>query len=466
MTGESALDASALSSFRDAFSGDVVLPDDSDYDGARRVWNATADRHPAVVARCAAEADVAAAVRFAREHDLLVAVRGGAHSYPGFSTCDGGIVIDLSPLRGVRVDPEQRTALVAGGSLLGELDREAQAYGLVCPSGVVAHTGVAGLTLGGGFGRLMRKHGLTIDNLLAVELVTADGSVVRASERENPDLFWGLRGAGANFGIATSFEFRLHPLGHDVMAGIVAYPIDRAHEIGALFREYVASAPSDVSVSLGVGIAPTEPPFPAELAGQPMVVLSATHFGDPGSAERVLAPIRETGPLVDTFGLVSFFELQRSQDDYYGWGNRNYWKGLLLTDFGGSLIDVFVEELTKAPGSTCAFGVMAMGRAVGDVDEGATAFSGRNAQFWLLVESLWRDVSEDGAYFGWGRAAMDALRPLAAAANYVNDLGRSGDLRSVYGDAKYERLVALKRDWDPNNVFRLNQNIQPQNIQL
>jgi FAD/FMN-containing dehydrogenase len=331
----------------------------------------------------------------------------------------------------------------------------------VCPSGVVGHTGVAGLTLGGGFGRLMRKHGLTIDNLLAVDLVTADGSVVRASEEENPDLFWGLRGAGANFGIATSFEFRLHPLDPGITAGIVAFSIDRAREIGSLFRDYAASAPPDVSVSLGVGIAPTKPPFPAELAGRPMVALSAAYFGNAQAAERALAPIRDTGPLVDTFGATSFVELQGSQDDYYGWGNRNYWKGLLLTDLGDALIDVFVEELAKAPGVSCAFGVMAMGHAVGDVDGGATAFSGRDAHFWLLVESLWHDASEDDAYFGWGRASMDALRPLAAAANYVNDLGRSGDLRSVYGDAKYERLVALKREWDPDNLFRLNQNVKP-----
>lgn len=458
---ERTLDASALSGFRDVFSGEIVMPEDSDYDRARAVWNATADRYPALIARCSAAGDVITAVRFAREQDLLVAVRGGAHSYPGFSTCDGGIVIDLSPMRGVRVDPERRIARASGGALLGELDQEAQAFGLSCPNGVVSHTGVAGLTLGGGLGRLMRKHGLTIDNLLSVELVTADGRLLRASEDENADLFWGIRGAGANFAVATSFEFRLHPVGPEVVAGMVAYSVEQVHEVAALFHEYATTSSDDVTASMGFGTAPAEPPFPAAVAGLPIVTVGATHAGSLADAERELRRLRDLDPLVDTFGPASYLDLQRSGDDYYAWGKRNYWKGLLLTGLADEAIDVFLEQLAKAPGPNCGFGLMTMGGAVARVPEDATAFSGRNARLWLVVEALWLNPAEDDRHFAWGRAAMKAVRPFATSANYVNDLGRSGDLRAAYGDAKYERLVALKRAYDPDNFFRLNQNIQP-----
>jgi FAD/FMN-containing dehydrogenase len=453
----------ALAAFRERFAGQVVLPGDPGYDQARAVWNATADAHPAVVARCAGPGDVAAAVRFARDQDLLVAVRGGGHSYPGFSTCDGGIVIDLSPMAEVRVDPARRVATAAGGALLGELDRQAQAHGLACPTGHVSHTGVGGLTLGGGVGRLSRRFGLTLDNLLAVELVTAAGERVRTGPDSEPELFWGLRGAGANLGIATSFELALHPVGPQVTAGIAVHPIGRAGEVAAAFSDAMAAAPDTVTAGMGWFVAPPGPPFPPEVAGRPVVVVNATHAGPPEDAQRDLAPLRGLGPVLDTFAPRSYLELQAESDDHYRWGRRNYWKGLLLAALAPAAVDTIGELLAAAPGPDCGVGLLSLGGAFGRVPEDATAFSGRDATLWLLTEAVWDDPAEDPARVAWGRQAMAALQPFATSVNYVNDLGQldQSGVRAAYGPAKYDRLVALKRTWDPANVLRRNQNIRP-----
>jgi FAD/FMN-containing dehydrogenase len=453
----------ALAGFRDRFGGQVVLPGDPGYDRARAVWNATADGHPAVVARCRDEADVVAAVRFARDQELLVAVRGGGHSYPGYSTCDGGIVIDLSAMAVVRVDAARRVATAAGGALLGELDRQAQAFGLACPTGHVSHTGVGGLTLGGGVGRLSRRHGLTLDNLLAVDLVTADGERIRVDADREPELFWGLRGAGANFGIATSFELGLHPVGPAVLAGIAVYPIERAREVAAAFTDAMAAAPDDVTAGLGWFVAPTGPPFPAPVAGRPVVVVNATHAGPPATAERDLVPLRALGPVLDTFAARSYLELQAESDHHYRWGRRNYWKGLLLEALAAEAVDRIGELVAAAPGRDCGVGLLSLGGAFGRVPEDATAFSGRGARLWLITEAVWDDPAEDPARIAWGRQAMAALRPFATTVNYVNDLGQLDQdaVRAAYGPAKYDRLAALKRAWDPDNVFRRNQNIRP-----
>jgi FAD/FMN-containing dehydrogenase len=457
------VDRAALSALRDRFRGELVLPRDPGYDRARAVWNATADGHPALIARCTDADDVVAAVRFARDQDLEVAVRGGGHSYPGFSTCDGGIVVDLSPMAGVGVDPARRVATAAGGALLGALDRQAQAVGLACPTGHVSHTGVGGLTLGGGVGRLSRKHGLTLDNLLAVELVTAAGERVRASAEEHPELFWGLRGAGANFGVATSFELRLHPVGPLVLAGIAVYPIERAREVAAAFAAAMATAPDEVTAGMGWFVAPPGPPFAPAVAGRPVVVVNATHAGPLAAAERDLARLRALGPVLDTFGPRPYLELQRESDEHYRWGKRNYWKGLLLESLGDDAVDAVSERLAAVPGPDCGVGLLSLGGAFGRVPEDATAFSGRGAALWLITEAVWLDPAEDEARIAWGRDAMAALRPFAATVNYVNDLGQLDQdaVRGAYGPAKYERLVALKRAWDPDNVFRRNQNIRP-----
>jgi FAD/FMN-containing dehydrogenase len=454
----------ALTSFSEAFEGEIVLPGSAGYDGARIVWNGTIDRRPAVVARCAGVEDVIHAIRFGREQNLPVAIRSGGHSIGGFSTCDDGIVIDLSLMRGVRVDPEQRTARVNGGSLLGELDREAQSFGLACPVGVVGHTGVAGLTLGGGMGRLQRRFGYTIDNLLAVDLVTADGEQLRVSEAEHPDLFWGIRGAGPNFGVVTSFEFRLHEVDPDVVQGVIAFPAGRAHEVADRFNEYLETAPDEASLSFAFATATEDDPsFPPDVIGQPVVLVGATHSGAPEDARDVLRPLRDTGPLFDTFEVRPYLEVQALADEEMAWGKRFYMKGGFLAALSPGYVDRGLERIAEAPGDGCWVGLWAQGGAIARVADDAMAFTGRTAPFWLGVEAAWDDPALDEAHRDWGRTTMDALSPFTAAGHYVNDMVETGDdiARGVYGSAKYDRLVELKRTYDPDNVFRLNQNIRP-----
>jgi FAD/FMN-containing dehydrogenase len=442
----------SLSSFRETFGGEIVLPDDPGYDRARAVWNGMADRRPALVVRPMHVDDVISAVRFAREEELMIAVRCGGHSIPGLSTCDDGIVIDLSRMRSVEVDPERRVARISGGSLLGDLDGAAQEHGLVCPVGVVSHTGVAGLTLGGGMGRLQRKHGLTIDNLLAVELVLADGRLVRASEDEHPELFWGLRGAGSNFGIATWFEFRLHPLDHAITYGTVTHPLGRARELAALWRDLAENGPDELFLSFGV-------------TNEDEAYLTALHSGPPARAERDLANLRAFGPPVsDSIKAMTYLETQHLADEAQEWGHRFYMKSAFLPALPDAAVAVLVEHAPRAPdGTECGFSTWAWGRRIADVPEDGTAFTGRNAAAWLAAEAMWDDPALDEQCRSWAREALADLAPFASDGRYVNDVAEVGaDLaRTVYGDAKYERLVALKREWDPDNVFRLNQNIQP-----
>ena len=453
----------ALAAFQDEFLGEVVLPDNPTYDAARVVWNGMIDRRPAIVARCRGVVDVIRAIRFAREQELPIAVRSGGHSVGGFSTCDDGIVIDLSLMGGVRVDPEQRTAQVNGGALLGELDREAQAFGLACPVGVVGHTGVAGLTLGGGMGRLQRRFGFTIDNLLSVGLVTADGELLRVSESEHPDLFWGMRGAGSNFGVVTSFEFRLHDLGPDVVQGAIAFPASRAHEVADRFREYLDTAPDEASLSLAFVKATEDPPFPPGLTGEPVVIVGATHSGALDDARDVLRPLRNAGPLFDTFDVHPYLEVQALADEDMAWGKRFYMKGGFLAGLSEGFVELGLERAAVAPGLECWVGLWAQGGAIARVSDDAMAFTGRDAPFWLGIEAAWDDPSLDEAHRDWGRSTMEELKPFTAAGHYVNDMVESGDdvVRGIYGAEKYERLVGLKRAYDPDNVFHLNQNIRP-----
>ena len=438
----------------EAFAGEVIRPEDPSYDAARVVWNGMIDRRPALIVRPTGAADVVTAIRFARDEELPIAVRSGGHSIPGFSTCDDGIVIDLSRMRGVRVDPERRSARANGGALLGELDHEAQAFGLVCPVGVISHTGAAGLTLGGGMGRLQRKFGLTIDNLLAADVVTADGTLVHASADENPELFWGLRGAGANFGIVTSLEYRLHPLDRVITSGAVLHPVDRAKELAALARELVADGPDELALSFGL-----------VNEGAPLAYVGVLHSGSLEDAERDLATLRAFGP--PTAGSIEakpYLATQTMNDEAMQWGYRFSMKSALLRDLPDELIDRLVGHLAKVPeGAHGEFSSWAMGRAVAAVPENATAFAGRDATYWLAAEILWEDEALDESCRAWARNALADAQPFATTGRYVNDVAETGDdvVRSVYGDAKYERLVALKRAWDPDNVFRLNQNIRP-----
>jgi FAD/FMN-containing dehydrogenase len=440
----------------DGFAGELIFPGDSGYHAARAVWNGMVDRRPAVVVRPTSASEVAVAVRAARERDLVIAVRSGGHSIPGLSTCDDGMVIDLSRLGGVRVDPERRTARVAGGALLGELDDQTQEFGLVCPVGVVSHTGVAGLTLGGGMGRLQRKLGLTIDSLLSVDLVAADGRLVRANEEENIDLLWGLRGAGANFGIATAFEFRLHPLDSVVTHGTVIHPAERARDLAALFRELVETGPDELWLSFGVGLAP---------AGTPVATVSVLHCGPLEQADRDLAALKGFGPpAVDTVEPKPYVAAQHLNDEAMEWGHRFYMKSAFLRELPDEVVDGCVEAVSRVPaGADGGFSFWAWGRAIAAVPDDATAFTGRTAAFWAAVEIQWDDPSLDNACRAWVRDAAANVEAQALAGRYVNDVAESGAglARSIYGEAKYERLVTLKRTWDPDNVFRLNQNIAP-----
>jgi FAD/FMN-containing dehydrogenase len=454
-----------LRAFADTFAGEIVLPGDPEYDSARVVWNGMVDRRPAVIVRPSGADDVIAAVRFAREQDLVIAVRGGGHSISGQSTCDDGVVIDLSRMRGVHVVPEQRIARVNGGALLRELDDVAQAFGLVCPVGVVSHTGVAGLTLGGGMGRLQRKHGLTIDNLLAVDLATADGRLVRATEEENADLFWGLRGAGANFGIATSFEFRLQRLDPVITFGTVIHPADRVGELASLIRDTLEAGPDELWIGLNIGRAFPAESFPPEVAGRPVAFVSAFHCGSVEQAERDLAELRAFGPpVVDSIDTRPYLDVQQQNDEALAWGHRFYMKSAFLPALTDEVVTVCAEQVAQAPKAADGIvSIWACGRAIAEVNEEDTAFSGRTAAFWIAAEILWEDAALDERCREWGRAVMAEVAPFESEGRYVNDVVESGEdvARSVYGDRKYERLVALKRAWDPDNSFRLNQNVRP-----
>jgi FAD/FMN-containing dehydrogenase len=455
----------ALSSLRETFAGEIVLPGDQEYEAARAVWNGMIDRRPAIVLRPTDAADVSTAIGFAREQELDIAVKSGGHSIPGLSTCDDGAVIDLSRMRGVQVDPERRVAQVNGGSLLSELDEQAQAFGLVCPVGVVGHTGVAGLTLGGGMGRLQRRFGLTIDNLLSVEVATATGRLVRASDEENPDLFWGLRGAGPNFGIATSFEFRLHPFGGVVTHGRLIHPIERAAELASILRETDESAPDELWLGFGLGLALPVDDFPVEVAGEPIAIVQVLHCGPVEQAERELAKLRAFGPpLVDSIEPKQYLMPQGMSDEAMRWGHRFYMKSGFVPGLTDELVEVLVEHVPRVPdGADGGISFWAMGHAISAVPEEATAFSGRAAAFWVASEILWDDEELDERCREWSRAVMDDVLPFSSTGRYVNDVSEAGeDLgASIYGAAKYERLVALKRAWDPENVFRLNQNVRP-----
>jgi FAD/FMN-containing dehydrogenase len=456
---------SAIATLTEAFRGEVVLPGNPGYDEARAIWNAMFDRRPAAVVRPVGPDDIATALRYAQEQDLVVAVRGGGHSIPGLSTVDDGLVIDLSRMRGVEVDPERRRARVAAGALLGELDDAAQAHSLVCPVGTVSHTGVAGLTLGGGLGRLQRKYGLTIDNVVSIDMVTAEGRQVRASADEHPELFWGLRGAGANFGIATSFDFVLSPLDRVVTYGSVIYPIDRAPELGELVEELAATASRDLWISFDMGPGLGADAFrPPETGLGAVVRITAHHSGTEDEADRELAPLRAFGtPLADSIKRRPYLEMQHMNDVESAWGQRFYMKSAFVTGLPQSMVAASIEHVAEQEdGIDGVVSIWTCGGAIADVPEDATAFTGREAAYWASAEVLWMDADLDETARAWGRRFVADIAGVAVVGRYVNDVAEeSEDPTAIYGDAKQDRLVALKREWDPDNVFRLNQNIRP-----
>jgi FAD/FMN-containing dehydrogenase len=457
------LSEAQLGQLRRSFAGDIITPREAHYDQARRLWNAIHDLRPAAIVRPRTTAEVATAIRFGRDTDLDVAVRSGGHSAAGHSSCDGGLVIDLSAMRGVTVDPERRTARANGGALLGELDVAAQAHGLVCPIGVIGHTGVAGLTLGGGVGRLQRNFGLTIDNLLAVELVTADGRVVRASETEEPELFWGIRGAGWNYGIVTGFEFRLQPFGPLLHRGVRMYPATQVHEAWAVFRDYAADAPDTVSMIFSLDQAGSAPDYPESIAGGPIALIAFNHSGSADAVERDTAGLRRgPEPVAVTNESQPYLEVQTAHDLVLGWGSRSFIKGLMADDMRTEALDELVELVAARPGEA-TFSATAQGGAIGRIPEDAMAYAGRHARFDLSADSNWEDPALDDANRDWVRRAMAIVEQDALPGRYANENSDVGpeETRAIYGDAKLGRLAALKRSWDPDNVFHLNHNVAP-----
>ena len=448
------------------FQGVLITPDHHEYDDARAVWNGAIDRRPGVIARCRSTDDVVAAVRFARERDLAIAVRGGGHNVAGTAVCDDGLVVDLSLMNAVEVDPARRTALVQGGALWRDVDGSTQAHGLATTGGIVGHTGVGGLTLGGGIGWLMRKHGLTVDNLLEVELVTASGEVVRASDEDHPDLFWALRGGGGNFGVATAFRFALHPVGPTVLAGPVFWPAEATADVLRCYRDLVVDAPDELGTIVRLGTVPPLPVDPA-LHYRPAIGIGCCYAGPVEDGRRALRALREIGsPLLDLVAPTPYVDLQRSLDDTVPHGWHYYWKATDLTGLSDEVIDVVAEHAYRARSPRSYAALFHLGGAVARVGQQATAYPGRDAEHNIIVDAAWLPEQADSvgaAEAAWARdflAALDAHR----AGVYVNFLDRDDDatrVREAYGDQTYSRLARVKATYDPDNVFCHNKNVRP-----
>jgi hypothetical protein len=455
-----ALDIAGL---QDGFRGELLRPADPGYEDARRVWNGSISRFPALIARCAGVADVITAVRFARDTGLLVAVRGGGHSFPGLSVCDGGLLIDLSPMKGIRVDPEARTVTAQAGVLLGELDRETQAFGLVVPSGIVTHTGLSGLTLGGGINWVMRKYGLTIDQLLSVDLITADGEFVKASASENPDLFWGVRGGGGNFGIVTQFEFRLNPVGPIVLAGPIFWPMEESPNVLRFYREWIAEAPDELMTIVVHRKAPPLPFVPLELHGKLVVSVVCCYAGPVEDGEKAVKPLKAFGsPVLDLCVPKPFLAHQAMFDLSFQHGWWYYMRACDVAELTDEVIDITVDHSLRINSPLTAFPIWQRGGAAARVGEDETAFGGRSAGHTFNITAVTRSGEGFDQEREWVRNFWSALEPYHTSV-YVNFLMEEGEerIRQAYGAEKYDRLKALKRRYDPDNFFRLNQNIGP-----
>jgi hypothetical protein len=463
-TAGAVLDAAAFEELDSSFAGDLVRPGDPAFDERRAVWNGSIDRRPALIARCASRDDVIAALRFAERTDLPLAVRSGGHSFPGQSVCDDGVVIDLRPMSEIRVDPETRRATVGAGALLGELDSATQEFGLAVPAGIVTHTGVAGLTLGGGIGWVMRKHGLTIDQLLSAEAVTASGDVVRASPDENADLFWGIRGGGGNFGIVTEFEFRLNELGPQVLAGPIFWRMADSPRVLRFYRDWIAEAPDELMTIVVHRKAPPLPFVPTDLHGEPVVAIVCCYAGTIEEGERVVKPMRGFGqPVLDLCEPKPFVQHQSMFDPSYPHGRWYYMRSCDVAELSDEVIDTTVEHSLRIASPLTAFPIWQMGGAVDRVDEDSTAFNGRGVGHTFNITASTDSAEGFEAEREWSRGLWSALEPHHMNTVYVNFLMDEGSerVREAYGDERYDRLRQLKRKYDPDNRFRMNQNIPP-----
>ncbi len=448
-----ALDSAVIEQFKSGFHGQAILPGEAGYDKARKIWNASIDRHPGLIARCSGVADVVHAVKFARANDLLVAVRGGGHNVGGRALCDDGIVIDLSGLKGVFVDPHWRTARVQAGATLGDVDRETHVHGLAVPAGVISRTGIAGLTLGGGVGWLVRKYGLTCDNLLSCEVVTAEGAIVTASAETNPDLFWGLRGGGGNFGVVTSFLYRAHPVS-TVLGGMIVHARDRAGAVLRHYRDFMASAPEELTGYAGLISTPD---------GKPAVAVIVCWCGDLAAGERLLKPLRAFGPpLLDAVQPMPFPAMQKLLDDAFPDGTYNYWKSTFVKEFSDAAIDLLVAHANRAQSPLSAVIIEFYGGAAGRVGDADTAFAQRQSEYDIGFMAQWTDPAEADKHTAWARACSDALKPHSSGRYLLNFVGEESPdtIRAAFG-SNYARLAELKTKYDPTNFFSLNQNVRP-----
>lgn len=467
---DTSIDSAVIEAFRSIIRGSLIAENDAEYEEARRVWNSLIDKRPALIARCLGQADVVAAVDFARQNKLLVSVRGGGHNVSGSALCEGGLTIDLSPMRAVRVDQRSNTVHVQGGATLADVDRETQVFGLATTTGNVSETGVAGLTLGGGFGNLRRKHGLSIDNLVSVNIVTADGRVLRAAEDENPDLFWAVRGGGGNFGVVTSFEFRLHPVGPEVYFAAQFFSMDHAPQAFRAWRDFMEAAPEDISSLSFFWTVPRVDAFPEEIRGKRVFLYGALHAGDAAKGEQETAVLRQIGtPILDISGPGPYCAWQASFDPFFSRGTvyeeiYAYWKSLYL----GGLTDAHIDELVVTaqgmPSEQCLMAIWHLGGAMARVPEDATAFGKRNAPYMLSYDSCWTDPALTKTVIAWTRAQVAAAQRHASGGLYLNFPGvgeNTEDLvRAAYGN-NFARLSKVKRRYDPGNQFRINQNIKP-----
>ena len=450
-------DAGAIEQLRSELRGAALLQGEDGYDAARKIYNAMIDHRPAVVARCAGAADIICAVKFAQDNGLLVSVCGGGHNVSGNAVSDGGLMIDLSPMKGIRVDPQNKTVRAEPGVTWGEFDRETQAFGLATTGGLVSTTGIAGLTLGGGLGWLMGNYGLACDNLISADVVTADGRLLTASNSQNKDLFWGLRGGGGNFGVVTSFEFRLHPVG-PMLGGMLVHRLDNVAEIIKFYDAFTRTSPDELGTFVAFATSPQ---------GERVMVIFVSYNGAVEAGERILKPLREFGPpLADMIGPMPYVKVQRMMDDAFPAGRQNYWKSNFLKGLDTEAIRIIVDHVVKAPSPYSAVAIEQFSGAVNRVAIDDTAFNHRSARYNLLIVGIWSDPAAKAANMKWVRDLWGAMQPYSSGGVYVNYLGQEADeggerVKSAYGAEKHARLVALKQKYDPNNLFRLNQNIRP-----
>jgi len=458
-----ALDSDTFQAFAASLRGSALAPEHEQFDECRKIWNAMIDRRPGLIVQCAGTADVMRSVNFAREHDLRITVRGAGHNIAGSCIADGAMMIDLSGMRSVHVDPAARRARVEPGATLGDLDHETQQFGLATPVGVNSTTGIAGLTLGGGFGWLTRKYGLTIDNLLSVDVVTASGELLHASPEENSELFWGIRGGGGNFGIVTSFEFALHEIGTQVLSGLIVYPFSEASSLMRFYREFVSTAPDELTVWLVLRKAPPLPFLPEEVHGTNVVVVAALYSGDMAEGEAVLQPLRDFGnPHADVIGPHQYAAWQKAFDPLLTPGERNYWKSHDFTELSDGALSLILSYADTLPDDQSEVFIAQMGGATARVPSDATAYVHRDAAFIMNVHGRWSNAGDDTRCVDWCRALFDATAPFATGGVYVNFMTEEEHerVRDAYGSS-YARLARLKQEMDPGNMFRNNQNIQP-----